>query len=741
MNQRTIFSVLLLFLSSTAACQNDGPGQPDGPADLYSAVNPFIGTGGLGFGVGSAYPGPALPFAMIHPGPDTRAPWGAPGFNHCSGYHWDDPFIAGFSLFRMHGTGLPDYGVIAVMPVDGMSAERTDELGYQAPFSHDDEAAEPGYYRVALDSGIEVEITSTERAAAFRFHFPQGTDPVLLVDLEHTIGEGTSGGGEVSVDAAAATLSAFMHNNGDLSGRFGGFDVSAAFATDPAPSEVGVWDDAGLHPDTPAATGTDLGAWLRFPAGTEVVELRVGVSFVDEDGARQNLEAEIPGFDFDGVREAARTRWQEELGKIELEGASAADVEIVATAAYHSLLMPTLMSDADGRARSVQEEVIQVEGRRYSDFSLWDTYRTLHPWLLFSEDPRNPDFARSLIALADEGGALPRWSLAHGDAKSMLGDPAVIVMAEMAAKGIDFDQAGAYEHAMRTAYGPSLGPVGGRSGIEDYVAHGFVPADLHGGSVSRTLEFASADFALAAWARALGHDADAELLETRAAAAWRAIYDPDVGYFRGKNSDGTWVPWSGPLSEEDTYVEGNAGHYLWMVPHELDGLAEILGGEATALSRLGEYFDNSRMEEPGLGPRIYYWHGNEPDLLAPWLFAAWGRPDLSVEWIEWVVRSVYGTGADGLAGNDDGGTLSSWLLFAAAGLYPEPGTDRYLLAAPRQSRMVLHRPSGDLIIEAEPDPLEHMTPALVTLDGQPLDSPWIRHSQLQGNHVLRFAME
>lgn len=734
----------LLALAAALAC---GPATPQaadpGPSvDLLTHVDPFIGTGGLGFGVGSAYPGPAVPFAMIHPGPDTRAPTGAAGFAHCAGYHYDDPLLAGFSLLRMHGTGVPDYGNLAFMPVDGMTQAKTSVAGYAAPFDHADEVAEPGYYRVTLDGGLAVELTSTLRGALFRVTFPEGADPVLLLDAMHALGTGTVDAAEVALDPAAGTGRARIHALGDLSKRFGGFELFAAFAVDTAPAEVGTWDAEGLHPGTPSASGTPSGAWWRFAPGTRTVRLRVAVSFVDADGAARNLAAEVPDFDFDAVRTAARAAWAEDLGRVEIWGVSDEEATVLATAAYHTLLMPTLMSDVDGRYLRADGEVGTTRGRRYSDFSLWDTYRTLHPWLLLTDDPRNADLADSLLGFAREAGALPRWSLAHGDIHSMIGDPAAIVLAESAAKGVVFDRGPAYEYALRTAYDPAPGSVGGRGALESYLQHGYVAADEAGGSVSKTLEYASADLALADWSRRRGELGQAELLEERGDRAWRAVFDLAVRFPRGRYADGTYAPDFDPLVTSDAYTEGNAWQYRWLVPDDPDGLAEVLGGREAARSALRTFFESSAEETPLLGARMWYWHGNEPDLLAPWLFAEWGRPEESLRWIDWIDDTMYGTGPDGLAGNDDGGTLSAWRLLAAAGLYPVPGTARWIVTAPRVPRMVLHRATGDLVLEGDPEPRAHLHRVRVLLDGDALDGPELDHGRLvRGGHVLRFEME
>lgn len=727
--------------SSTSATDTGEPLPPHEPADLFGSIDPFLGTGGIGFRAASVYPGPALPFGMIHPGPDTRLQFGAFAPLHCSGYYYTDTHIEGFSLTRMSGTGVPDYGTMALMPVDGMNDARRSEEGYMTGFGHEEEAAEPGYYRVRLDSGIDVEIAATRRAAIFRFTFDAGLDPVILLDADHVIGDGECDSSEVAVDPAAASISARMHNLGDLSNRFGGFDVFAHARFDTEPVEVGVWDDAGLRPGELTATGVDTGAWLRFAEGTEAVTLRVGMSFVDADGAAGNLEAEIPDFDLEAVRTAATLAWQAALAGVSIYDVDERDAIMLGTAWYRALLMPTLVSDVDGRAMGADDVIYTSDRERYSDFSLWDTYRTTHPWLLLLEREENADFAHSLVTMAEEGGAVPRWALAKSDARSMIGSPGEIVLVESALKGVPFDdEAAAYAWARVSAFGPPPGLVGGRSAIVPYLEHGYVPSDENNGSVSHTQEYAIADAALARWAERLGYDDDAALLGERG-GAWAQVYDERIGFFRPRLASGEWGEWSDPTAHDGPYVEGNAWQYLWLVPHDPEGLAALLGGPEAARGRLLEYFELSYAEGgEGSLPRLYHWQGNQPDIHAPWLFAMWGDPAAATTWIDWVVDSFYDVGPNGMPGNDDAGTMSTWLLFAASGLYPMPGTDLYMVAAPRQRLMELERPSGTLRISAEPDPRTHPVPLAVRLDGVLVDGPTLTHAQLEGDHELAFEM-
>ncbi len=738
-----------------SACgSNSDPGTPaPKQVDLLSAVDPMIGTGGVGFGVGSAYPGAAVPFAMIHPSPDSRNA-SSPGadFYHCSGYYYDDKFIGGFSLLHFYGTGANDYGVVSFMPVDGMSDDKTTADGYDAGFKHEDETATPGYYSVKLATGIQVEITASLRAATFRFTFPDAADPVVLLDLGHNLGSGRTTAGDVAIDAGTGELSSHMHKMGGMSGGFGGFDAYAEAAFDVAPTAIGTWDDSGRHAGQASASATapadgavSVGGWLEFPKGTTTVTMRTAVSFVDGDGAKKNLAAEAPTIDFDGMRAAATQTWKDEFSRVEVYGANDYDTTLTATAFYHTLLMPTLMSDVDGRVVAVDASIIKTNRSRYSDFSLWDTYRTLHPWFLLAEDKRNADFAASLVAMGQEGGAVPKWAVAHGDAHSMVGSPGEIVLAESAQKGVPFDdENAAYSVARVAAFGDSPGPCGGRGDMTDYLKYGFVPAtradgSTNGGSVSDTQEYAVADAALAAWATKLGKSDDAKLLAAHA-QGYKQLYDPDMGFFRGKKPDGSWTTWPGETKMADDYVEGDAWHYLWMVPQDPDALAEVLGGKDAALARLRDFFQASKDESPVLGVRFHYWQSNEPDIHVPWLLSAWGSRADTARINDWILTTLYTIGPDGIPGNDDGGTMSAWVLLADAGVYPVNGTDRYIVGSPRFPLMVIHRPSGDLRIEATPAPAPGRVPASVSLDGQPLDGPYVTHAQLSGDHVLSFKM-
>ncbi len=731
--------VFVSLLSLTGCSDGEEEVQPEpARADLFAAIDPRIGTAGVGFGVGSTYPGPAVPFAMIHPSPDTRTETGAPSFYHCAGYYAEDPFISAFSLLHFEGTGVPDYGTIGILPTLGMSEKKRSQAGHMIGFDKASEVMKPGYYAVTLADGIRVELTSSERAAIFRFTFPSDAKPVLLLDLDHRL-EGEIAAADVTL--AESGFDAHVRHLGNMSERAGGYDLFARGLLDVTPTAVGTFDAGGLSPGKPIATGVPLGAWLELPAGTTTATLRIAVSFVDAAGAQKNLATEAPNFDFEGMQSAAEDRWRAVTDRFEIWGASSYDTTVMATALYHALLMPTLMSDVDGRFVDVHGKVAKSNRRRYNDFSLWDTYRTLHPWLLLSEDERNEDFAASLVNMAKEGGAVPVWGIAHGDSHTMVGSPGEIVLAESALKGVAFDdEAAAFDLARVAAFGPSPGPVGGRDAdLGSYLEKGFIPSEVSNGSVSKTQEYAVADAALGLWAARLGKTADASTLSKRG-RNYANVYDPGIGFFRPRKGDGSWGALGDPTALDKAYVEGNAWHYLWMVPHDPEGLAETLGGESAALERLRDFFAASKEDVPILGVRAHYWPSNEPDISAPWFFAAWGSPAETWSTVDWVVTELYGDGVDGLPGNDDGGTMSAWLLFAATGLYPLPGTDRYIVSPPRYSKVVLRRPSGDLTVKASPAPKPGLKVEAVTLDGVQVSTRTLTHAELEGARVLSFEL-
>jgi predicted alpha-1,2-mannosidase len=720
------------------------PSRPATPP-LIDYVDPFLGTGGLGFNdIGSAFPGPQRPFGLVRPGPDTADESGAPQFTHCSGFAFNDEYVTGLSHTRMHGTGIVDYGAVALMPIDTMQAAYTDQVGYRTKFTPGSREASPGYFAMTLERGdVRVELTSTDRVAVHRYRYAAGQPQAVLVDVGHRLAEGVEiVDGAVEIDVEAREVRGFSHFSGGYSNRFGGMPVYFVARFDRPFASHGVWRGETLEAGGTTATGARAGAWLDFaPSEGDTVHAEVAISFVDLDGARRNLEAESTGFDFDRVRADSEAIWEEILSRVRIEGRTETDFRRFYTALYHSLLMPTLAMDVDGRYRGLDAQVHVAEGYRYyTDFSLWDTFRTLHPLLTLLYPDIQTDMLRSLVAMSRDGGAMPRWPLGIGYTGGMLGDPAAIVLADSWAKGLrDFDLRTGYDALARSAVGVASPRFAGRGSAEVYDRLGYVPIESGGSSTSKTLEFAYADWALAILADALGETEDAARWRVRA-GNFRNAYDPARGFFVGRYEDGRFVETLDEAMWQPFYAEGNAWQYLWYAPDDLAGLAELMGGREALLERLRFFFAESRAEERWLPPPRWYWHGNEPDIHAAFVFTELGEPAEGAVTSRWIARTMYGDGPTGLPGNDDGGTLSAWLVFASMGLFPIAGRDDYLIGSPLLTRVELTLGEGTFVIEAPESSEQAPYVGEARLDGVVLEGPRVPHASLRPGGRLSLDM-
>lgn len=737
MRTRTSWSFLILL--PLLACESTwGSVEAEAafpvPPDPVADINPMIGTGGPGYRVGSASPAATTPFGLVKLGPDTALEWGGIGAQHCSGYFYDDTYVDGFSHVRLHGTGIADYGTVLMMPRLADEAELAESLrspdDWREGFTHENEFAEAGYYAVTLDNGIGVELTASPHVGYHRYTFPNDSAGVLLFDLEHVLGGGGAGG-EVSVDPATGTVSGWMLDKGGFVGGFGGFktyfyaEVTGGFASG------GTWND-----------GVDVGAWIY--ANTSEVNVNVGISLVSVEGAMANLRAEDLS-DFDAQVDAAQATWRAPLSQFEIVDGTDDERAQFYTSIYHMLQMPTDQTDVDGRYLGFDQQVHEGEGFTfYSDMSLWDTYRTANPaYILFYPDKAR-DFAQSLVTMAAQGTALPRWPAASGESGCMLGSPANVVLAETALKGVHgWDEDAGYEAAVSLALGEVRGTASDPPDPETLERYGYLPSDQFGSSVAWVQEVAWADNALSLWAQARGD------VETGAHFAWRARfwknqYDPTVGFFHARKADGSFEELSSETAWLDEYTEGNAWQYLWLAAQP-EELAEVLGGETAARAKLTTFFEEADREGLVLGPAAYYWHGNEPDLHAAFLFALWGDPDGTLKWQRWIEDERYANAPDGLAGNDDAGTLAAWYLFSTLGFYPLSGTDTYVIGVPRYTaaRFAVIDPdtgsnTGWFTVRRVGDG-DHVVK--VTLNGMKITRPYLRHSELVAGGELRVEVE
>lgn len=750
-NPLRIVAIFVWLSAMTSASAGESPAPPQ-PRELGANVNPFIGTGGVSYLCGNVFPGATTPFGMVRLNPDTISNSGARATN-MSGYYYHDDRLLGFSHTRLSGTGAVDGGNFLVMPGVGPGTAKDRRRGLNAKLDHRQETAFPGYYRIALsDLGVTAELTATRRVGLHRYTFDAGVAPRLLIDVTSVLGKGHSEEGQLRILLEAREIEGSVRTFGTFAKRYGGLKTYFVARIDQPFSSHGVWSGDTFQENETSAGGTDIGVSLNFPQTAErsVVEVKLGLSYVSIEQARANLEAEAGKASFDQVLKKAIAAWEETLSRIKVTGGTEKDRRIFYTALYHSFSMPTAFSDVGGTYLGFDGKVHEAQGYTfYTDMSLWDTFRTTHPLFNLIARQEQRDFLVSLVEMAKQGGYLPRWPSGNGYTNSMFGTPADFVVAESYLKGIrDFDVHTAYDAMKKTALGPTVNSrFSGRAGIADCVKYKYCPHDLMDQSVARTLEYAYADAALARLAQALGMDDDAKLFTERA-GYYRHVWNPDTQYFHARDSQGTFSPDFDPLmltyvdfqkKYTRAYVEGSALQWRWAVPHDPDGLIGLFKDRDYFVSELNDFFAKS-VPHVGVVPNAYYWQGNQPDLFAAFLFNSAGRPDLTQKWTRWILAKKYGDQPNGLDGNDDGGTLSAWYVFASLGLFPVAGTDRYELCSPLWSKAEINLGGQTLVILAEQASAKHQYVRRVTLNGKTLDRWQLTHEELAGGGVLEFDL-
>ncbi|MFT3897276.1 MAG: GH92 family glycosyl hydrolase [Thermomonas sp.] len=753
---RLAFGLLLASSLAQAAPQARSAGEA-----AFSAVDPFIGTGGEGH----TFPGATVPFGMVQLSPDTRIQPRDKAYGWAAGYRHSDDTIVGFSHTHFSGTGHSDLGDVLLMPVVGEAKfERGDPdqpgSGYTSRFSHDSEAAEPGYYAVTLrDSGVRAELTAGERIGVHRYAFPAGRQAHVVVDLRTSMydypgkvswarlrlrDDGTvTGFRETRGWAPGRQLYFAMRFSQPLAGHaFRNTEQDIPYKGFPPPGENDPAQRAQIE-GRQLVGDFDFGAALQQP-----LVVKVAISPVSEEGAIANLDAEMPGWDFDRVRAAAKARWAQALGVAEIDAPEPMRKAFY-TALYHALQAPSLFMDSDGRYRGPDNAVHQAKGwTNYSTFSLWDTYRALHPLLtIVQPEQRTDDIVNSLLASRRESayGILPVWAFHGLETWCMIGYHAVPVIVDAWMKGIrGYDANEALGAMVASAdYGPY-------DGIAQYRELGYVPIDEEGEAASKTLEYAFDDWTLFRMAQAMGRKDVAAEFEKRA-GNWKHAFDPDTGFMRARKRDGSFrVPFDPDASGYGTdYTEGNAWQYSWYVPQDVAGLAAAHGGTDKLLARLDAVFDAkvdpkvfAHMEDI-TGLIGWYAHGNEPSHHVAYLYAYAGQPWRTQARLKQVMDTQYKPTPDGLAGNDDLGQMSAWFVFTSLGFYPvAPGSNQYILGRPFVRKAALDLPNGKrFTVVADNLDDAHTYVGSVTLDGKPLDRVFITHQELMRGGELRFAMQ
>lgn len=746
--RRTLLTIALAAAVFGAAVRAQEPA---------SWVDPFIGTTNFG----TCNPGAVTPNGMMSVvpfnvmGSDTNVYdkdarwWSTP-------YEFHNKFFTGFAHGALSGVGCPDMGALLTMPTTG--ALDVDYKRYGSPYA--EETASPGYYGVSLEMyGIRAEATATPRTSAERYTFPAGQGHILL-----NLGEGLTNESGATVRRVSATeiegsklLGTFCYNPQKV------FPVYFVLRVSKVPSQSGYWKkqrpmtgvEAEWTPDNGKyklytqygreLAGDDVGYWFTFDdlREDEQVEVRMGISYVSTENARRNLDAEQPaGTTFDALREAAAARWNADLARIRVEGGTEDQKRVFYTALYHALIHPNLVSDVNGEYPLMErsgETGVAADGERYTVFSLWDTYRNVHQLLTLVYPERQLDMVRSMVGMSEEWGWLPKWELYGRETFTMEGDPAIPVLVDTWRKGLrDFDMEAAYAAMKRSATTPGAqNPM--RPDIDPYIERGYIPLGWFAGdnsgdnSVSHALEYYVADAALAWLAEERGEREFAAELRRRA-GGWKHYYSPESGTLRPITKEGRFLEPFDPRQGENFeavpgFHEGSAWNYTFFVPHDVEGLAKLMGGKRKFVDKLQRVFDAG-----------FYDPANEPDIAYAYLFSRFrGEEWRTQREVARLLAKYFTTEPDGIPGNDDTGTMSAWAVFSMMGFYPDcPGEPYYTLTAPTFDRVAIDTPRGELVVERRGagDRIRRMT-----LGGKPLADYRISHDELLRGGTLSFELQ
>lgn len=656
---------VLIFLLQLASCETSH--------NPVQYVDPFIGTDGHGH----TFPGATLPFGMVQLSPDTRKDsWDA-----CSGYHYSDSLILGFSHTHLSGTGVGDYGDIRFMPTNGeliLDAGNDQIKGYRSAFSHQRELAKAGYYSVYLsDYQIFAELTSTKRAGMHRYTFPSSKKSQIIIDLFESVTTEQILDAEIQI-VNDSTIVGFRRSKGWADDQHCYF---YAVFSKPFQS-FGIRNGDEIRKQSRRASGKNLVAWVGYETGqNEKILVKVGISAVDFEGAKNNLLSEINGWNFDQIKKQAEIEWNKELGILEAKGGSDSEKKIFYTALYHSMIAPNVFSDSDGRYRGHDQQIHQDTAHsQYTVFSLWDTFRALHPLFNLIQRDRSVGFIQTMLNIQEQGGLLPVWELSGNETWCMIGYHAVPVIADAVATGIKgFD----WPKALKAM---QLSAMQDQFGLEWYKSNGYIPADKESESVSKTLEYAFDDWCIAAVAGKLGNDSIMNVFSKRS-ENYKNLYDPATKFFRGRQNGGFVSPFD-PTQVNFMLTEANTWQYNFFVPHDIDGHINLMGGQEAYALMLDSLFKTSselsgRQQADITGLIGQYAHGNEPSHHMAYLYNYVQQPSKTQLLVRKIMTELYSDRPDGLSGNEDCGQMSAWYVMSALGFYPvTPGSGIYAIGVP-----------------------------------------------------------
>jgi len=722
--RKILLSILLFPLSvfAQSPLQHVDPLIGTAPATTESAMRHSEAGSEL---KGQTYPAVGRPFGMTQWTPETRDTEG----KCIVPYYYNDRFLTGFrGSHWMSGSCTQDYGSATVMPFTTGRIDTVQRCPV-AKLDHSLEMASPSFYRILIpDYQINAELTGAVRSGFFRFSYASADGNYLYIRLNSDERQG-----RIWFDPLKNEVIGYnpVHRIYQGWGQPAGFSGWFVF-----------------HFDSPVSviSRSEQEMIICFPKRS-VNRVMIGTSFTGAEGARNNLEAEIKSRNFDQLRRESEREWNRTLGKVKVKGASEEDLVRFYTGLYHCYLLPRIASDVNGSYPGFAQDtaIHKATGfTYYDDFSMWDTYRTLHPLMTILEPERSLDMIRSLILKAQQGGWMPIFPKWANYTVAMIGDHVSTMIADAYSRGITgFNVDTAYYYMRKNAFDrPSEAEYldgKGRRALASYLRYGYIPLEdpvneaFHKKEqVSRTLEYALDDYALACFAKKIGKEEDFDILIKRS-QNYRNVFDTLTGYVRGRYADGSWVGSFDPDIKSSFITEGTAHQYTWYVPHDIAGLTGLLGGREKFLDRLNVFFDKG-----------YYWHGNETDQQAPYLFAMAGNPEKTQEWVRKIIIAEYGTGPGGLSGNEDAGQMSAWLVSSMLGFYPVcPGKPEWVPGSPsfEEVKIQLTRKGKPFVIRAE-GPVDQ-TPYVsrIELNGQPLDEPVFLQQQIIPGGKLIFKMK
>lgn len=683
---------------------------------LTSYVNPFIGTGGHGH----TYPGATLPFGMMQLSPDTRLT----GWDGCSGYHYSDSVIYGFSHTHLSGTGVPDYGDLLLMPHSDKQAANLDYTLFHSKFDKKSENAEAGYYEVTLkDDNIKVALSTTLRCGMHQYLFDEGATQQLMLDLQHR----------------DKLLETSLEIVDDKTVR--GMRRSNAWATDQH-FYFYLQFSKPFNKKTVlnSVEGKPVHAQFSFDNKAQELLVKVGISAVSMEGAQKNLEAEIPHWAFHKIKNEAQKTWEKELQKVEIEGGSLDQKTIFYTALYHSFLAPNTFMDIDGQYRGRDNQLHQSKDfTNYTVFSLWDTFRGTHPLYTILQRKRTLDFIKTFLVQYQQGGLLPVWELAGNETGCMIGYHGVSVIADAYAKGIrDFDIELALEAMKHSATQAHLG-------LEFYQKNGFIACDEEAESVSKTLEYAYDDWCIAQIAKATNNDSLYQYYMHRA-QSYKNLYDPSTKFLRGRIHGGWFSPFQ-PSEVNFNYTEANGWQYTLFAPQDIPGLIKLMGGPDEFEKMLDNLFEaesalEGREQVDITGLIGQYAHGNEPSHHVAYLYNYINKPWKTQQRINQIMETMYQNAPDGLSGNEDCGQMSSWYNLSAMGFYSvTPGADYYVFGTPLFDKTTLNLENGKtFVIQTKNKTAGNIYIQSMQLNGKDYNNSYLLHETILNGGILIFEM-